>query len=82
MIPLQPFSVKFTDEERAKLKALASALGWNESKAVRESVAAVIYLVGHPEGETLPKIIGMARHAVQLEKDSSLAAAAKNQGLG
>jgi hypothetical protein len=31
MIPLQPVSVKFSDEERAKLKALATALGWSES---------------------------------------------------
>lgn len=82
MIPLQPFSVKFTDEERAKLKALASALGWNESKVVRDSVAAVIYLVGHSESETVPKIIGLARHAIQLEKDSSLASVAQNQSQG
>lgn len=79
MIPLQPFSVKFTDEERAKLKALASALGWNESKVVRDSVAAVIYLVGHPESESVPKVIGLARHAIELEKGCPLAAVAKDE---
>jgi hypothetical protein len=65
MIPLQPVSVKFTDEERAKLKALASALGWSESQVLRDSVAAVIYLIQNPEGESVPKIIGMARQAMQ-----------------
>jgi hypothetical protein len=79
MIPLQPVSVKFTDEERARLRALASALGWTESKVLRDSVAAVIHLVGHPEDETPPKIIGLARHAIQLEKDSPLASLAKDQ---
>jgi hypothetical protein len=64
MIPLQPVSVKFTDEERAKLKALATALGWTESQVVRDSVAAIFYLVQHPEGDAQPKIIGMGRLAL------------------
>jgi len=68
MIPLQPVSVKFTDEERAKLKALATALGWTESQVVRDSVAAIICLVQHPDGDTQPKIIGMARQAMQHEE--------------
>ena len=72
MIPLQPVSVKFSDEERAKLKALATALGWTESQVVRESVAAIIYLVQHPYSEALPKIVGMARLALITDISSPL----------
>ena len=72
MIPLQPVSVKFTDEERARLKALATALGWTESQVVRDSVAAIIYLVQNPDSESLPKIIGMARQALSHEESGSL----------
>jgi hypothetical protein len=72
MIPLQPLSIKFTDEERARLKALASALGWSESQAVRDSVAAIIFLVQNPHSDSLPKIIGMARQALQHEENPLL----------
>jgi hypothetical protein len=69
MTPLQPVSIKFTDDERAKLKALATALGWTESQVVRDSVAAIVYLVQHPDGDFIPKIIGMARQAMQYEEN-------------
>jgi hypothetical protein len=72
MIPLQPVSVKFTEEERARLKALAIALGWTESQVVRDSVEAVIFLVRHPDADILPKIVGMARQALQHEGSDSL----------
>ena len=72
MIPLQPVSVKFTDDERAKLKALATALGWTESQVVRDSVAAIIYLVQNPDSNSLPKIIGMARQAILHEENDPL----------
>ena len=72
MTPLQPVSVKFTDDERAKLKALATALGWTESQVVRDSVAAVVYLVQHPHSEIVPKIIGMARQAMEHEENPLL----------
>ncbi len=72
MIPLQPLSIKFTDDERARLKALASALGWSESQAVRDSVAAIIFLVQNPDSDSLPKIIGMARQALQHEENPLL----------
>jgi hypothetical protein len=72
MIPLQPVSVKFTDEERVKLKALASALGWTESQVVRDSVAAIVFLVQNPDSDLLPKIIGMARQALQHEENPLL----------
>jgi hypothetical protein len=72
MIPLQPVSVKFTDDERAKLKALATALGWTESQVVRDSVDAIVYLVQHPDGDSIPKIIGMGRQAMQHEENPLL----------
>jgi hypothetical protein len=69
MTPLQPVSVKFTDEERAKLKALATALGWTESQVIRDSVAAIVYLVQHPDCDTHPKIVGMGRLALLHEEN-------------
>jgi hypothetical protein len=72
MIPLQPVSVKFTDEERAKLRALAASLGWSESQVVRDSVAAVDFLVQNPDSEIIPKIVGMARQALRHEENDSL----------
>lgn len=72
MTPLQPVSVKFTDDERARLKTLATALGWTESQVVRDSVAAIVYLVHHPDSEIVPKIIGMARQAMEHEKNPLL----------
>ena len=72
MIPLQPLSIKFTDEERARLKALASALGWSESQTVRDSIAAIIFLVQNPDSDSLPKIIGMARQGLQHEENPLL----------
>ena len=72
MIPLQPVSVKFTDDERARLKALATALGWTESQVVRDSVAAIVYLVQYPDGDSIPKIIGMGRQAMQHEENPLL----------
>ena len=67
MIPLQPVSVKFSDEERARLKALAAALGWTESQVIRDSVAAIAHLARNTRGEPMPKIIGLAREAIEHE---------------
>ena len=72
MIPLQPVSVKFTDDERARLKALATALGWSESQVIRQSVAAIVYLVQNPDSDSVPKIIGMARQALAKEESPLL----------
>ncbi len=71
MIPVKPVSVKFPEDERARLKALADTLGWTESRVVRDSIAVTIYLIQNPEGENMPKTIGMARTALLHEgKDS------------
>jgi hypothetical protein len=72
MIPLQPVSIKFTDDERANLKALATSLGWSESQVVRDSVAAVHFLVHNPGSDIEPKIIGMARQARRHEENPLL----------
>jgi hypothetical protein len=74
MIPLQPVSVKFTGDERAKLKALATALGWTESQVVRDSVAAIVYLVQNPDTDSLPKIVGMGRQALSHDENDPLLA--------
>ena len=62
MIPVKPLSVKFNDEdERAKVKALATLLGWTESQIVRDSVAHVLHLIHHPGSTDEPKLITRAR---------------------
>jgi hypothetical protein len=39
---------------------------------VRDSVAAIVYLVQHPHSEIVPKIIGMARQAMEHEENPLL----------
>ena len=68
MIPLQPVSVKFTDEERARLKALAYSLGWTESQIVRDSVAHILHLIHNPDSQDEPKLITLARLALAMKK--------------
>ncbi len=69
MIPVKPLSVKFNDEdERAKVKALASLLGWTESQIVRDSVAHVLHLIHHPGSSVEPKLITRARLLLGHEK--------------
>ena len=72
MIPISPISVKFTDEERARLKALATTLGWTESQIVRDSVAHILRLIHHPESNDEPKLIALARLALCHEKNPDL----------
>ena len=64
MIPIPPLSVKFSDDERARLKALATSLGWTESQVVRDSVTHVLHLIDHPDSKDEPKLIILARLAV------------------
>jgi hypothetical protein len=61
MIPLPPLSVKFSDDERARLKALAASLGWPESQVVRDSVAHIHRLIEQPDSQEQPKVIVLAR---------------------
>ena len=72
MIPLQPVSIKFTDEERARLKALANSLGWTESQVVRDSVAHILHLIHHPDSADEPKLIALARLALCNEENPVL----------
>lgn len=61
MIPVPPISVKFNEDERAEIKALASSLGWTESKFIRDSVRYIIYLIHHPGSTEEPEIVSLAR---------------------
>jgi hypothetical protein len=72
MIPLPPLSVKFSDEERARLKALAATLGWPEGQIVRDSVAHILHLVHHPNSKDEPKLISLARLALCHEENPAL----------
>ena len=69
MIPLQPVSIKFTEEERARLKALATSLGWTESQIVRDSVAHILHLIHSPDSKDEPRLITMARLALCHEEN-------------
>ena len=69
MIPLQPVSIKFTEEERARLKVLATSLGWTESQIVRDSVAHMLHLIHHPDSKDEPKLIALARLALCHEEN-------------
>jgi len=69
MIPLQPVSIKFTEEERARLKALAASLGWTESQIVRDSVAHILHLIHHPDSIDQPRLIALARLALCHEEN-------------
>jgi hypothetical protein len=72
MIPISPVSVKFTEEERARLKALATSLGWTESQIVRDSVAHILHLIHHPGSKDEPKLIALARLAFCHEENPEL----------
>jgi hypothetical protein len=72
MIPLPPLSVKFSDEERARLKTLAATLGWPESQVVRDSVAYILHRVHHPDSNDEPKVIALARLALCHEENPAL----------
>ena len=69
MIPLQPVSIKFTEEERARLKALATSLGWTESQIVRDSVAHILHLIHHPDSKDQPRLIALAHLALCHEEN-------------
>jgi hypothetical protein len=72
MIPIPPLSVKFGDDERARLKALANTLGWSESQVVRDSVTHVLHLIQHPDTKDQPKLITLARLARCNEENPTL----------
>ena len=63
MIPISPISVKFTEEERARIKALAGTLGWTESQIIRDSVSHILQLIHKPSSTVEPKLITLGRLA-------------------
>jgi len=63
MIPVSPMTVKFTDEERARVKEMATLLGWTESQVVRDSLAFAHQLIFTPTQDDLPRLVIMGRLA-------------------
>ena len=75
MIPISPISVKFTDEERARIKSLAGTLGWTESQIIRDSVSHILLLIEKPDSAAEPKLITLARLARCEEESPGLLSA-------
>lgn len=63
MIPLKPFSVKFTDEVRKRIKAAAEEIGYSENQFIVESVASVLEMIEKPGVETLPRVVVLVQAA-------------------
>jgi hypothetical protein len=73
MIPVPPLSVKFPDDERARLKALADKIGWSEGQVVRDSVAHVLNLIYRAEPDApAPKLITLSQLALFHEENPDL----------
>jgi hypothetical protein len=73
MIPVPPLSVKFPDDERARLKALADKIGWSEGQVVRDSVTHVLNLIYSAEsGAPAPKLITLSQLALCHEENPDL----------
>jgi len=63
MTPLKPFSVKFTDEVRKKIKAAAEEIGYSENQFIVESVASVLEMIEQPGVERLPRVVVLVQAA-------------------
>lgn len=64
MLTVPPTSIKFTDEEDARVRALAALLGWSKCKVIRASIDFVDHLSRNPTSEELPEIVVLARLAL------------------
>ena len=63
MTPLKPFSVKFTDEVRKRIKAAAEEVGYSENQFIVESVASVLAMIEQRGVETLPRVVILVQAA-------------------
>jgi hypothetical protein len=64
MTPIQPFSTRLNQEQRATLKELAAWLNWSESDVIRYCITSIHEICQQPDGE-IPVIIRMAREGRQ-----------------
>lgn len=69
MIPIQPFSVKLSDEERVRLKEMSQLLGCTDGKAIRDALDAVYQLIHEPKASTTPQIVEIARLALRRKRN-------------
>jgi hypothetical protein len=61
MIPIQPFSVKLSDEERVRLKEMSQLLNCTDGKAIRDALDAIYQMIHEPDSSQCPQIVEIAR---------------------
>jgi hypothetical protein len=64
MIPIQPFSVKLSDEERVRLKEMSQLLDCTDGKAIRDALDAIYQMIHEPKANSVPQIVEIARLAL------------------
>ncbi len=65
MIPIQPFSVKLSDEERVRLKEMSQLFGCTDGKAIRDALDAIYQMIHEPASNSCPQIVEIARIALR-----------------
>lgn len=74
MIPVQPFSVKLNEEERARLKDMALLLDRTEGKVIRDALDLLNHLIHATDSTVCPKVVEIGRLALS-HRDTGLASA-------
>ena len=69
MIPLKPFSVKLTDNERIRLKEMSQLLGCTDGKAIRDSLDAIYQMIHGSDTTSSPQLVEMARLALHRKQE-------------
>jgi ThiF family len=64
MTPIKPLSVKFDPAVREQIKRISFLLDWPEGQFVNASVAVVLEMIDNPAIGHVPKMIHLARHAL------------------
>ncbi len=64
MLTVPPTSIKFTAEEDARLRGLATLIGWSKTKVIRASLDFVDHLARNPTSLEEPEIVTLARLAL------------------